>query len=150
MASDVKKFMRERFLAQVDLELMQALFARSFADGQCPVAFDRETPAVREALRAYFDEPITTWSEGMIADLHRIAELGTNDGLQLILNEARRQGVTLYSERERSADGAPTKFEAKHVALHAYLKHPQVFEAAADFLALRAPSAMADTSRTNS
>ena len=143
MASDVQKFTSKRFLANIDLDLMRVLFARHFADGDSPVAFDGDPVGVRAALTAYFHTPVTDWSEGMIADLHRVKELGKESGLQLILTEARRQGVVLYSDAER-ADDASTKFEAKHVALHAYLNHPSVFEAAADFQALRAPTAMAE------
>jgi len=36
------------------------------------------------------------------------------------------------------------KHDAKHVALHSYLHRHRVFEAAADFQALRAPNAMAE------
>ena len=82
----------------------------------------------------YFATPITDWSEGLIADLHRVAELGTGEGMQLILNEARRRSVILYPEPDAEDGGsAPVKHEAKHVALHAYLHHHQIFEAAADF-----------------
>jgi len=82
---------------------------------------------------------------GIIADLHRVAELGTGEGMQIILNEARRQGVVLHPAPETDdEDAAPVKHEAKHVALHTYLHHHRVFEAAADFQALRAPSAMAE------
>ncbi len=144
MASDVRKFTSKRFLANIDLGLMQALFARHFAAGESPVAFDAKPDEVRASLTAYFNAPVTDWSEGMIADLHRVKDLGKESGLQLILAEARRQGISLYSDAERADDGPPTKYEAKHVALHTYLNHPEVFEAAADFQALRAPTAMAE------
>jgi len=144
MATDVQKFTSDRFLNNIDLDLMQALFARHFAEGQSPLRFDSKPAAVRAALTAYFHAPVTDWSEGMIADLHRVKELGKESGLQLILGEARRQGVVLYSDAERADEAPPTKYEAKHVALHAYLNHPSVFEAAADFQALHAPTAMAE------
>ena len=143
MASDLKKFINPKFLRTIDLGLMEELFARHFGEAEMPVAFDGEATAVREAVTEYFEAPITEWSEGMIADLHRLAELGTGEGMQIILNEARRQGVVLYPEPETDND-APVKHEAKHVALHTYLHHHRVFEAAADFQALRAPSAMAE------
>ncbi|MBJ3778831.1 hypothetical protein [Acuticoccus mangrovi] len=144
MGSDVQKFTSKRFLANIDLDLMRALFARHFADGDSPVAFDGNSAGVRAALTEYFHAPVTDWSEGMIADLHRVKELGKESGLQLILGEARRQGIVLYSDAERADDAPPTKYEAKHVALYTYLNHPSVFEAAADFQALRAPTAMAE------
>lgn len=144
MASDVQKFTSKRFLANIDLNLMQALFARHFADGDSPVAFDGNPAGVRAALAAYFDAPVTDWSEGMIADLHRVKELGKESGLQLILGEARRQGVVLYADAGHAVGAPATKYEAKHVALHTYLNHPSLFEAAADFQALHAPTAMAE------
>ncbi len=144
MGADIKRFVNPKFLKSIDLGLMRELFDRHSVDGEEPVAFDGEAAAVRSALTAYFAEPITRWSEGLVADLHRLAELGTGEGMQLILNEARRQGVVLYPEPDDAGDSAPAKHEAKHVALHTYLHHHRVFEAAADFQALRAPSAMAE------
>ena len=95
MASDVKKFVNPKFLRTIDLALMRELFARHFREGEEPVEFDIEVGEVRSALADYFAAPITEWSEGLIADLHRVAELGTAEGMQIILNEARRQTVIL-------------------------------------------------------
>lgn len=145
MASDIKKFINPKFLRTIDLALMKDLFARHFDEDDLPVPFDGESAAVRQALTDYFDSPVTEWSEGVIADLHRVAELGSGEGMQIILNEARRQGTVLYPETESGIEGdAPVKHDAKHVALHTYLHHHRVFEAAADFQALRAPNAMAE------
>lgn len=46
MASDVQKFTSKRFLANIDLDLMRALFARHFADGDSPVAFGGDSAGV--------------------------------------------------------------------------------------------------------
>lgn len=145
MASDIRKFINPKFLRTIDLTLMKELFARHFGVGETPVSFDGDPAGIRSALARYFNEPVTLWTEGVIADLHRVAELGTREGMSIILNEARRQGVALFPEPASDADGdAPVKHEAKHVALHAYIHHHHVFEAAADYQALRAPSAMAE------
>jgi hypothetical protein len=145
VASDIRKFINPKFLRTIDLGLMEELFARHFDKAEMPVTFHGNPADVRAALTKYFEAPVTEWSEGVIADLHRVAELGTGEGMQIILNEARRQGVVLYPEPEAAdEDSAPVKHEAKHVALHAYLNHHRVFEAAADFQALRAPTAMAE------
>ena len=145
MPSDIQKFINPKFLRTIDLDLMRALFARHYEADEIPVAFDGEHGAIREALTDYFEAPVTEWSEGVVADLHRVAEVGTGEGLQLILNEARRQNVVLYPDAETgAAEDAPARHDAKHVALHTYLHHHRVFEAAADFQALRAPSAMAE------
>ena len=145
MPSDIKKFINPKFLRTIDIHLMRELFARHYKADEIPVAFDGEPAAIRQALTDYFEAPVTEWSEGVVADLHRVAEVGTGEGLQLILNEARRQDVVLYPDEEAgNGEDAPARHDAKHVALHTYLHHHRVFEAAADFQALRAPSAMAE------
>ena len=145
MGSDIKKFVNPKFLNSIDVTLMRELFARHFSDDSSPIAFDGDVADIRQALSDYFASPVTDWSEGLIADLHRLADLGTGEGMQLILNEARRQGIVLYPEPDTgNPESAPVKHEAKHVALHAYLHHHPIFEAAADFQALRAPTAMAE------
>jgi len=145
MATDLKKFVVPRFLKTISLDLMEELFRRHYPAGALPLDFAQDEQDVRQAMMTYFKAPITDWSEGMIADLHRVAELGTGEGLQIILNEARRQGVVLYPDPEPGAEtDAPVRHDPKHVALHAYLNHHAVFEAAADFQALRSPTAMAE------
>ncbi|NAZ38237.1 hypothetical protein [Rubellimicrobium sp. CFH 75288] len=145
MGSDIRKFVNPKFLGGIDVLLMRDLFARHFAGADQPFSFDGEPGEIRERMAEYFANPITEWSEGLVADLHRVAEVGSAEGMQLVLNEARRQGVALYPEEAVDAsDPAPARHEPKHVALHAYLNHPRIFEAAADFQALRAPTAMAE------
>ena len=145
VGSDLRKFVNNKFLKTIDPELMRDLFARHFGAESLPVSLDGDPGQARAALSSYFKEAVTTWNEGLVADLHRVAELGSNEGMQLILNEARRQSVVLYPEPEANPeDSAPATHDPKHVALHTYLHHHRVFEAAADFQALRAPSAMAE------
>ncbi|SHF31403.1 hypothetical protein SAMN05444279_1276 [Ruegeria intermedia] len=145
MGSDLKKFVNPKFLKTIDLGLIEELFARHFEPEEVPIDFDGEEPAVRAALARHFEGDITAWNEGIVADLHRVADLGTNEGMQIILNEARRQGVVLYPHSEvDEKETAPAKHDPKHVALHTYLHHKGVFEAAADFHALRAPTALAE------
>jgi hypothetical protein len=80
-----------------------------------------------------------------VADLHRIAELGTSHGLDTILSAARRQKIKLFNETDTDQSGdAPTAHDPKHVALHVYLHHHELFEVAADQMALRAATAMAE------
>jgi hypothetical protein len=77
------------------------------------------SPTVRAALAAHFEGTVAGWNAGMVADLHRVAELGTSEGMQLILNEARRRGVVLYPEPDPAdAEAAPIRHDPKHVALH--------------------------------
>lgn len=145
MASEIRKFINPKFLRTIDLTLMRDLFARHFSEAELPFAFDGTIAEVRAALTAYFDDPVTDWSEGLVADLHRVAELGTGEGMQLILNDARRQGITLFPEpNPETAGSAPPQHDPKHVALYTYLHHHPIFQGAADFQALRAPTAMAE------
>ncbi len=145
MGSDLKKFVNPKFLKTIDPALMRTLFVRHFGEDELPVSFEGEAPTIRAALAAHFEGTVAGWNAGMVADLHRVAELGTSEGMQLILNEARRRGVVLYPEPDPDdAEAAPMRHDPKHVALHTYLLHHRVFEAAADFHALRAPTSPAE------
>jgi hypothetical protein len=145
VGSDLKKFVNPKFLKTVDPGLMRALFVRHFGEDGLPLPFEGEPATIRTALMAHFEGTIAGWNPGMVADLHRIAELGSGEGMQLILNEARRRGVILYPEPEADGgDAAPIRHDPKHVALHTYLLHHRIFEAAADFHALRAPTSPAE------
>lgn len=145
MGSDLKKFVNPKFLKTIDLGLIKELFARHFEPKDVPIDFDGEDSDVRSALAKHFEAAVTAWNEGMVADLHRVADLGSNEGMQIILNEARRQGVVLYPDPEPDEkESAPARHDPKHVALHTYLHHKSVFEAAADFHALRTPTALAE------
>ena len=93
MGSDLKKFVNPKFLKTIDLGLIKELFARHFEPKDVPIEFDGEDSDVRSALAKHFEAAVTAWNEGMVADLHRVADLGSNEGMQIILNEARRQGV---------------------------------------------------------
>ena len=104
----------------------------------------RGTPeCAGETLQEFFAGPEECYPEGLIADLHRIAELGDAAGLRLILDEARpawRQSIS----PERGPDGGERRQDPKHVALRAFLDHPAVFDAASDMLALAARSSLAE------
>ena len=88
--------------------LMRQLFERHFAGGAAPIAIDDEEADHRGLLAEYFDQPVNDWSEGLVADLHRIAELGTSHGLEMILSAARRQDVTLFEPTDPVNGGVKT------------------------------------------
>ena len=93
-------------------------------------------------MQAFFAGPEECYPEGLIADLHRIAELGDAAGLRLILHEARRAGLSA-SAGARARRGERRQ-DPKHVALRTFLDHPAVFDAASDMLALAARSSLAE------
>lgn len=145
MAGNLKKFVNPRFIKTIEPTLMRQLFDRHFPGGSQPIAFDNATTDVRGLLAEYFEQPVSEWSQGLVADLHRIAEVGTSHGLNAILNAARRHKIILFTDTGVDpSEDAPVGHDPKHVALHVYLHHHAVFEVAADQMALRAPTAMAE------
>lgn len=116
MAGNLKKFVNPRFLKTIDPMLMRQLFDRHFVGEVAPIAFDDADADHRGLLAEYFDQPVNDWSEGLVADLHRIAELGMSHGLETILSAARRQQITLFepADPEKTAD-APAEQDPKHI-----------------------------------
>ena len=144
MAVNLRKFVNPRFLRTVDPELLGRLLDRH---RHRLIGLDvdviRSTPeCAGEALQEFFAGPEDCYPEGLIADLHRIAELGDAAGLRLILDEARRHGQSIGPER--GPGGGERRQDPKHVALRAFLDHPAVFDAASDMLALAARSSLAE------
>lgn len=147
MGVNLSKFMNLKFFKTIDLRLMRALMARhAVAQGGFDLGLlDGEVQSAREHLRTFFGGPDEPAPPGLTADLHRIAELGDGAGLQLLLEEARRQGIDLFGP-EDAVDGpaAQARHDPKHVAIRTYLEHRDLFEAAADHRALLAPSSLAE------
>jgi len=139
MAKDLKKFANLTFLRTVDLALMRRLLKRHARalHGFDMAVFDAEPEKARDALRAYFLGPDDRHPEGLIADLFRIAELGNANGLELLLEAARRHGVTIQPTRKSDDE----KSEPKQVSLRCFLDHPDVFNEASDLLSYATMSA---------
>jgi len=139
MAKNLSKFANLQFLNTVDLDLMRRLLERHAAalhgfDGS---VFDGGPEKARDALRGYFQGPDGDRPESLIADLFRIAELGNAQGLELLLEAARRRGVAIAPASKREEE----KEEPKQVALRCFLDHPQVFNEASDLLSFATMSA---------
>lgn len=143
MSQKVRKFINPKFLATADLALMAELFERHAGE---ITAFDisclhGDESAGRAALRAFF-ERADGWPEALVADLHRIADLGEGPSIEIMLERARRAGVSLH---DGAAEGdAPPQHDPKHLALRLYLHHRTVFEEAADWRAMMAPPGPAE------
>lgn len=138
MGKNLKKFVNPKFVRTIDPELVARLFERHrhVMPGFDLDALQGNAQVARERLEAFFMRGNEHCPEGLIADLHRIAELGNANGRRLLLNQAARLKVAITPERD--PDGREQRQDPKHVALRAFLDHPAVFDAASDMLALTA------------
>ena len=139
MSGNLKKFVNPKFTKTVDLQLMRRLLARHEPGlPEFPLdLLDRDEPSAREALAEFFADREEDCPEGLCADLHRIAELGTGRGLEIILTQAAREGIELFPElRTGDAAGPNRAHDPKHIALRVFLDHPELFEIAADHMAM--------------
>ncbi len=139
MAKNLRKFANLQFLNTVDLDLMRRLLERhaEALHGFDGSVFDKAPEEARAALRGYFQGPDGDRPESLVADLFRIAELGNAQGLELLLEAARRHRVAI----ELTPISDDEKSEPKQVALRCFLDHPQVFNEASDLLSFASMSA---------
>ena len=142
MAGNLKKFVNPRFIKTIDLTLMRALLARH--DGKFKGfsldLLDQDETDARKALQEFLAGAEENYPEGLRSDLHRIAELGDTRGLEIILTQADREDIDLFPDMKTGDEDAPNKaHDPKHIAVRVFLEHPDLFEAAADHMALLAP-----------
>jgi hypothetical protein len=146
MAKDLKKFVNHRFMRTVDLGLLRRLFERHAhaLRGLDLVLFGAEdrADAARQAVQEFFAGPEDNYPEGLVGDLHRIAELGNAAGLDIILQQAARLGVQLRGESH--GDEQVAQEDPKHIALRVFLDHREVFDAASDMMALMTRTSFAE------
>jgi hypothetical protein len=144
MAKDLKKFVNPKFKRTIDLGLMRRLLERHKGGLRFDLAVFEEgnDDEIRSAIQDFFAGPEDNYPEGLVADLHRIAELGNASGLELILQQADRLDVDLRPEPGN--DDEDVRQDPKHVALRVFLDHHDVFEAASDMMALMARSSLAE------
>jgi len=139
MAGNLKKFVNPRFIKTIDMELMKALLARhegKFTDF-CPDRLEQKDEKAREVLGDLLSGAEDTYPEGLRADLHRIAELGNSKGLEIIQAQAARQQIDLFPEMQTGDEDAPNRaHDPKHIAVRVFLEHPDLFDIAADYLAM--------------
>ena len=139
MAGNLKKFVNPRFIKTIDLALMKTLLARHEGKykGFSVDLLDQEEDAAREALEKLLTGAEDSYPEGLRGDLHRIAELGDARGLEIIQAQAARQGVDLFPDMKTGDEDAPNKaHDPKHIAVRVFLEHPDLFDAAADHMAM--------------
>jgi hypothetical protein len=144
MSNNLRKFVSPKFTRTIDPELMVRLLERHrHRLGTFDLhALRGDANAARDALETFFAGPEEHCPEGLVADLHRMAELGTAQGLRLLLAQAARLRIVIAPETH--ASDADRRMDPKHVALRVFLDHPKVFDAASDMLALTARSSLAE------
>lgn len=144
MAKDLKKFVNLKFLRTVNLGLLRRLFERQPEErrGLDLALFDQDEVAAREAIQAFFAGPEDRYPAGVVADLHRIAELGDQNGLRLLQEQAQRRLIDFVRPPAEGEEAPP--LDPKHVALLAFLDHEAVFNAASDLMALEARTSLAE------
>ena len=135
MAKNLKKFANARFVRTIDLSLLRRLLERH-ADalpGLDLTILDGDSDAARKALLEFFSGPEDSYPSSLVVDLHLIAELGTANGQQLLLEQVRRLHIPIQSANDNDGE-AEARQEPKQFALLMFLDHPQAFNAASDML----------------
>lgn len=133
MARDLKKFVNGRFIRTIDLGLMRRLLDRH-ADalhGLDLSLLNGDPGAARQMLQEFFAGPEEGYPKDLLIELHAVAELGTATGQQILLEQARRQGVPIQPANDNDSEALQ---EPKQFALYMFLEHHVVFRAAADTL----------------
>jgi hypothetical protein len=105
--------------------------------------FDRDEATARKAITEFFAGPEVGYPDGLIADLHRIAEIADANGLQIILENAARHKVSLLPVDE-TGQVIEARQEPKHIALKVFLDHPDIFNSSVDMLAYRSLSSFSE------
>jgi hypothetical protein len=144
VAKNLKKFVNPRFLKTIDLSLLQRLFDRHSGQlrGLDLGLLNRDPDQARQALLDFFAGPEQNYPRGLVADLHRIAEVGTRAGMDMLLERARAINVGLVPAQDAAA--VEHRIDPKHLALRAFLDHPAVFNAASDLVALMRLTSLAE------
>lgn len=144
MAKDLKKFVNPKFVRTIDLVLLRRLLERH-ADtlrGLDLSGIGDDSGQTRRNVQDFFAGAEENYPEGLVADLHRIAELGNTNGLEIILQQADRLGVALAPDT--GEEGDETRQDPKRVALQVFLDHSDVFDAASDMIAFMARTSLAE------
>jgi len=144
MAKNLKKFVNQKFTRTVDLGLLKWLLERHAGSlqGLELDVFETDPEQARTDIQEFLMGPEDAYPDGLVADLHRIAELGNSNGLRVIQEQAARYGVSI--KPEIGGDGSERRQDPKHIALKMFLEEPRVFDAASDMQALMARSSLAE------
>lgn len=138
MARNLKKFVNPQFNDTVPLDLLRRLLERhpTVLTAIGAAHFDQDPGAARSRVLEYLKGP-DAFPEELVADLHRVAALGTREGLEVLLQQFRRCQLPVPGVRAGAAD-------PKELALMALLAHPAVFDAAEHLLELMQTTGIAE------
>lgn len=134
MVRHVKRFANKKFIHTVDLTLLKRFLERYREEITLDLdALGEDNKQTRTRLYEYFLAADESYSPQMLDDLHRIAELSTEVGVAHLRHRAEVVGAELIPAAElEEKDGL--RFNCRYLAVRAFLDHPDIFEAALDWM----------------
>jgi len=146
MSKNLKKFANPKFLRTCDLALTRRFLSRYELKGFDVASLDTDEEEARDLLRALFHGPEQSYPASLKIAIHRIAELGTTQGMRLLLERARARDIQIAvptsaavpkkKARSKDAQEELPKPDPKQLALICFLDYPHVFEDAAGLMAI--------------
>ena len=134
MVRHVKRFANKKFIRTVDLDLLKRFLEPYRGEISLDLdALSKDNEKTRERLHEYFLAADESYPPQMLDDLHRIAELSTEVGVAHLRHRAELAGVELIPAAELEGNDG-LRFNYRYLALRAFLDHPNIFEAALDWL----------------
>lgn len=141
MAKNVRNFVNRAFMRTVDFDLLHELLkpyatAMKFAWDDLPT----DEAERRDALFDLFKNQGERFPDPLLDALHCILILSNPNGQRALEDIAALNGVQLVPEGEVDAPDDGRQMTPRHLALQAYLRHPQIFHRAVHRHALFAAS----------
>ncbi len=134
MARHVKRFANKKFIHTVDLELLKRFLRRYREKISLDLdALGEDNKQTRTRIYEYFLAADENYPAQMLDDLHRIEELSTEVGVAHLRHRAELAGVELIPAAELAKNDS-LHCNHRYLALRAFLDHPEIFEAALDWL----------------
>lgn len=131
MSGDVKKFTKKRFIYNIDVDLHREFFEQQNGGIQLELAGLDHEKVYDFLLNSTDDEcpPV------VMETLHRIHDLATPDGADLIKSEADMENIVIGNGHDLSVD---------ELAFTAYLRHRKIFDRAHDLHACHNVKSLAE------
>ncbi len=139
VARSIKRFFNPKFLQTIDLDLLRRFLSPHLKHLEiAPNVFDKPEKQARAALLDFF-KTAENYPQEMMRDLHRIAELGNENGLHNLIDIAALHGKCLLPEEEIGDEAELRRLDPRHVAMRVYLEQPDLFQEASTASACRLP-----------